>query len=619
MNSISKSIYIMKNSNYFDAWSGVLLSDSSVQEWEYLLANSSDDNVYIMLAEKLHAHSVPYVIVSEYIDEFFRYYMIDSVRHIIKNKIAEAYLKKKLTEDNRLLNIELNKKISISIESKQELINAHLNWMKNFICSIIGKPVYYELDPKKCYVGEWLLEEKDDVSEQLVVIHKNLHSMAQSAIRMYNQNDYAYFLLLYTDMLSSSYQIRDTILNIYYSRRLTSIYQDPLSNAGNYFQLKLDISNSKNKNTIMMFNIKEFSKINLLYGHDNGDKIIKEIIDIVNGITNVGSTYRIYADEFAAMFLTKNKKQVITDINSRLHQYEFVLPNSTILLSFYESVADVTEHVLEYCEYGLMMSKHHYGDLVDVNSISQNVFEEYANEVTQSQQLRLAFLDNRIKTYYQPIMNMKTLSITKYEVLMRVKDINSNIIEPANFLNVLKEMYIYPEVTKLIIKNSFDFFKTNSFDFSINLSFADIVNENTQAFILTIIKEYPEVSSRCTFELLENEAILNDEIVNTFFRQLRQSGVKIALDDFGVGYSNYDTIFKFDIDYIKIDGSLTESILTSSKSKVLVESITTVAQKLGAKVIVEFVSSKEIFDVLSEMDVDYVQGYYIGKPAKDLV
>ncbi len=551
MNSISNAINIMRNSNYFDAWSSVLLSDSSTIEWEYILKDSHNDDLYMMLAQKLHLHSVPYVIVSEYIDEFFRYYTIDTDRHIIKNKIAQAYLKNKLTQDNQLLDIELNKKISVSIESKQELINAHLNWMKNFICSIIGKPAYYELDPTKCYVGKWLLDEKSEVSQQLVIIHTNLHSMAQSAIRMYNQNDYAYFLLLYTDMLSSSYQIRDTILNIYYSRRLTSIYQDPLSDAGNYFQLKLDINDSKSKNTIMMFNVKEFSKINLLYGHDNGDKIIKEIIDIVNDIDNVISSYRIYGDEFAAIFLTQNKQQVVSEINSRLHKHEFILPDNTILLSFYESIADVSEHVLEYCEYGLMMSKHHYGDLVDVNSISKDTFQKYANEITLSQQLRLAFLDNRIKTYYQPIMDIKTLQITKYEVLMRVKDIHSNIIEPADFLSVLKEMYIYPEVTKLIIKNSFDFFKTNSFDFSINLSFADIINENTQAFILTIIKEYPEVSSRCTFELLENEAILNDEIVNLFFMQLHEAGVKIALDDFGVGYSNYDTIFKFDIDYIQ--------------------------------------------------------------------
>lgn len=134
-----------------------------------------------------------------------------------------------------------------------------------------------------------------------------------------------------------------------------------------------------------------------------------------------------------------------------------------------------------------------------------------------------------------------------------------------------------------------------------------------------MLKRYPEVAKRCTFELLENEAIHNHEEVCEFFTILHTYGVKLALDDFGVGYSNYDTIFKFDLDYIKIDGSLTESILTSSKSLVLVESIITVAKKLEAQLIVEFVSSKEIYDVVSNLDVDYIQGYYIGKPSAKLL
>lgn len=618
MHSILDTIEIMKKSNYFIAWENTLLGGSVAQEWTALLDNCNDDNMYSLLAVKLHMNSIPYVIVSEYIDEFFRYYEYDKDRHIIKNRIAEAYLRKKLIDDKTLIEIELNKKMSVSIESKQELINAHMQWIRKFICNIIGKPVFIELQYTKCHVGRWL-EEEDFINTHLYEMHKNLHSMAQSAIRMYKKSDYAYFLLLYTDILSSSYQIRDSIMNIYFSRRIVSIFQDPVSKKANYFQLKLDIQSSQEEKTILLFNIKEFSKINLLYGHDVGDGIIKIITDIVDEIESVNKVYRIYGDEFAAIFSTDRKEEIIVEIKQTLQKYEFPVPNNTILLSFYGSVARISKHVLEYCEYGLMMSKHHYGDIVDVNNIDESIFKKYASEITMSQKLRLAFLDNRILLYYQPIMDLKTGVVTKYEVLMRVKDMDSSILVPDDFLDVLKEMYIYPEVTKLIIKNSFEYFKNNSYDFSINLSFADIINLDTESFILAIIKEYPEVACRCTFELLENEAILNEGEVNNFFNQLHRYGVKIALDDFGVGYSNYDTIFKFDIDYIKIDGSLTESILTSKKSKILIESITTVARNLNAKLIVEFVSSEEIFEAISKMDIDYAQGYYIGKPSKDLM
>jgi len=572
-----------------------------------------------LIAKKLHDNSVPYVIVSEYLDEFFRYYKQESAKHDIKNNIAEAYLRKKLLDDKKLIDIELKKKLSVSIESKQELINAHMKWMKNFICTVTGEPQFFELDYTKCFVGKWLIEERENISAELYQRHKNLHSMAQSALRMYKKNDYAYFLLLYTDILSSSYQIRDSIMNIYFSRRIRSVFEDPISGQANYFQLKVDLQNLEQKQTILLFNIKEFSKINLLYGHENGDRVIKEILDIVSKIKNVVRTYRIYGDEFAAIFAKEHKEFVLEEIKTALHQHEFNIHQNKILLSFYGSVADITEHVLEHCEYGLMISKHHYGEIVAVDDIPENVFREYANEITLSQQLRLAFLDNRVLTYFQPILDLKTNKIFKYEVLMRIEDINSNILEPKSFLEVLKGMYIYPEVTKLIIKNSFEFFKNNVYDFSINLSFADIINDDTKAFITAIIKEYPEVAKRCTFELLEHEAILNEVEVSDFFSTLHNSGIKIALDDFGVGYANYDTIFKFDIDYIKIDGSLTESILTSSRSRVLVESIVTVARNLNAKIVVEFVSSKEILDCVRNLEIDYAQGYYIGKPKSELV
>jgi len=608
----------MRASNYFDAWHDILLGDNSSKEWKLMLSDRNNTNIYNLLSEKYYKNSVPYVIVSEYFDEFFRYYKRDKNRHAIKNKIAQAYLEQKLTNDSRLIQEELSKKLSVTLESKQHLINAHMNWMQHFINTIIGTPQYFELDEKRCFVGRWLIEEESNVPISLVEEHKNLHSMAQSALRMYKLEDYAYFLLLYKDILSASYQIRDTIMNIYFARRMTSIYQDLITNKANYFQLYYDIEENKEENSIFMFNIKEFKKMNLLYGHDIGDKIIQKVAELSGNIQNVINTYRIYADEFAIIFPNSCKEQVLKDFKERLFNYEFNVADEIISLSFYGSVAKVSTHILEHCEYGLMISKNHYGDIVDVDSIDEELFIKYTEDISFSQQLKLAYLDNRITTHFQPIMNLKTNTISKYEVLMRIKKLNGKLMYPDEFLDVLKGMYLYPEFTKLIVKNSFEFFKNRPFDFSINLSYADVLNEDTKAFILEILKENKESAKRCVFELLEYDAVLNFEEVGRFFDELHSYGVKIALDDFGVGYSNYDTIFKFDIDFIKIDGSLVESILTSDKSKVLIESIVTVSKKMGAQVVVEYVSSKEIFEEISKMDIDFAQGYFIGKPNSSL-
>jgi len=621
VHSIENVIKIISESNYFSAWGDVLLSDTSAYEWSLLLEHKDTDEFYNLLADKLHEKNVPYVIVTEYIDEFFRYLKDSSVdQHRIKNKIAQAYLTKKLKSDYKLIEQDINKKLSITLETKRDLINAHLRWMQAFIMTVIDKPQNLELDATRCHVGRWLIEDNLDTDDSKInKLHQNLHAMAQSALRMYRRKDYAYFLLLYLDILTSSYQIKDLIMNIYFARRITSIYLDPLSNQANYFQLKHDIPKYDSNNSLFMFNMKEFSKINLLYGHEAGDDIIKGIVDIVLKIESVNEVYRIYGDEFAIVCPTDQRSIVIYELKNTLEKHIFNIGNNTIALSFHGSVASITPHVLERCEYGLIISKTNHGIVTNVDTIDEKSLHKYANNITLSQQLRLAFMDNRIFPYFQPIYNIKTGSITKYEALMRIEDLNGDILAPASFLEVLQGMYIYPEVTKLMIKKTFEVFKDNNLEFSINLSFADIIDIDTEGFIIAMLKRYPETAKRCTFELLENEAIHNHEEVCEFFTILHTYGVKLALDDFGVGYSNYDTIFKFDLDYIKIDGSLTESILTSSKSLVLVESIITVAKKLDAELIVEFVSSKEIYDVVSNLDVDYIQGYYIGKPAGNLL
>lgn len=621
MRKIQDVFDLIRESNYFTPWENALLGDSVIKEWKTILTHHNSNYSYTGFGENLYAEKVPFVIVAEYLNEVFRYLDHPTLNgHYIKNMVAQAFLNEKLKSDSILIKAELNKKLLGILEEKRELINAHLRWMQAFIGTIVDESKAPELDSTRCHVGRWLLDEEQDFPHiQIDKLHHNLHSMAQSAIRMYRREDYAYFLLLYGDILVSSYQIRDLIINIYFSRRFTSIYRDPLTNLPNYFQIKEDIEADKGDNELFMFNIRDFSKINMLYGHKTGDKIIKKIVERLINIDDISQQYRIYGDEFAIIFPSHRRNAILETFNKEIRQYSYQVKNSEIILSFYGSIAHINPHVLEHCEYGLMVSKRQLGHITDVGHINEEMLLQYAGEITLSQELRLAFMDNRIIPYFQPILDLKSNKITKYEVLMRIRDLNGTILEPAEFLEHLQSMYIYPEVTKLMIQKAFDVFKENNFDFSINLSFADITNSDTKRFIITILKRYPDAAQRCTFELLENEAIHNQKEVLVFFNLLHSYGVKIALDDFGVGYINYDTIFKFDIDYIKIDGFLTRSFLTDHKSMVLMESIITVAKELNAKIITEFIESKELLDLVRSMDIDYAQGYYIGKPLEQLL
>jgi len=622
MKNIEKVILVISETRYFSAWEETLLSDDTLLEWKKLLKPDTDEASYYALGKRLYAQKIPFVIVTEYLDEFFRYLDHPSLNtHRIKNCISKAFLNEKLESDRLNLEKEITKKSVDLLDDKRELINAHLKWMQAFIDTVIGKPAELELNPEKCYVGKWLIEDEPEKYHPVHIskLHQDIHAMTQSALRMHSRGDYAYFLLLYGDILMSSYKIRDIIMNIFFTKRLTSIYKDPLTSISNYFQIKIDIEANSGDNDLFVFNIREFSKINMLYGLEGGDKIIKEIIDRLLNIEGTKQVYRIYGDEFALIFPSKLRREILDRFEKEVEQHDYHIGKNEIILSFYGSISRIVPHVLERGEYGLMLSKTHHGNFINMDEVNEETLQKYAEKITLSQQLRLAFMDNRILPYFQGILDLKSNKITKYEVLMRIRDLNGKILKPAVFLKHLQGMYIYPEVSNLMIQKAFEAFKNNHFDFSINLSFADIINPKTKGFILAILKQYPDTARRCTFELLESEAILNPKEVASFLDTLHSYKVKIALDDFGAGYINYDTIFKFEIDYIKIDGLITQSLLSDHKSFVLMQSIITVANELGAKIIGEFIDSRELLDRVRDMGMHYAQGYYISEPSEKLL
>nr|WP_297890535.1 EAL domain-containing protein [Sulfurihydrogenibium sp.] len=122
-----------------------------------------------------------------------------------------------------------------------------------------------------------------------------------------------------------------------------------------------------------------------------------------------------------------------------------------------------------------------------------------------------------------------------------------------------------------------------------------------------------------TFEILESEGIENYEDVSGFIKEVKSYGSKIAIDDFGSGYSNFAHMLKLDVDYLKIDSSLIKNIHQDKNSQIIVQTIVGFAKKLGIKTIAEFVHNREVFEKVRELGVDYSQGYYIGEPKPEIV
>ena len=176
----------------------------------------------------------------------------------------------------------------------------------------------------------------------------------------------------------------------------------------------------------------------------------------------------------------------------------------------------------------------------------------------------------------------------------------------------------YTALSTAIVFEALRLLDTSSHTLSLNLTYGDIKNSLFLYEIETFFKNRPALGERAVFEITESESIENYDDVKQFIKRFRAYGVKIAIDDFGSGFSNFDYILEIHPDYLKIDGSLIKNIDTDEKSLVLVRAIVQFSHELGIKVIAEYVHSETIFNMLKALHVDEFQGFYFSEPLQDI-
>jgi len=226
--------------------------------------------------------------------------------------------------------------------------------------------------------------------------------------------------------------------------------------------------------------------------------------------------------------------------------------------------------------------------------------------------------NNLIIPYYQPILNIKTGKIEKYEVLARGK-LKDKIAQPFEFLPAAHRLEMLPIITKMIIEESFKYFSKNKFSFSINITESDLVDPNFVDFLVEKANEYNISTERITLEFLEN--IKHSEIIifKSNLDRLKMLNFNLAIDDFGIEYSNLSRIKILNCSLIKIDSEFIKDIHINENNRSIVKYIVNLSKELNIKTVAEFVENEEIFNVVKDCGIDYAQGYYIGRPLEKII
>lgn len=371
--------------------------------------------------------------------------------------------------------------------------------------------------------------------------------------------------------------------------------------------------------SLIVFSIDNFQTINNYYGHIVGDYIIEELGQYLKDSVKGHKTYRLSADEFAFVI---EKKMFFYDLKEYIEAMYENMHNTIIKYQEHEIYIDFTlasssskdnSNIFSKVSMALKYAKD-TSSAFWIYEDTMNFEENYANTMQLSDSVREAISSSRIIPYYQAIVDTNTSKVKKYECLARLIDINGKILSPNVFIPIAKKIKTYSIITKTIIERSFAHFEGVDCEFTINLSIEDIVKKEMFEFIMDKLRD-SSMSSKVTFEILESDAIEDFIKVERFISEARRYGAKIAIDDFGSGYSNFSYLTKLQADYIKIDGSLVKNMDTDDNSLVVVETIVEFAKKLGIKTIAEYVHSGVIMDIVKELKIDYAQGYYLNEPS----
>ncbi len=377
------------------------------------------------------------------------------------------------------------------------------------------------------------------------------------------------------------------------------------------------------KQSIMYINIDHFDFINSIYGMGKANTLLKECAKRLGMfLPKNAELFHITADEFVILLDEPSEEQDI-------------LLSKQIQALFKEAPIEFDEHS-HYIIFSIGIdrgegkklfvnaksaskeARYFGGDQTVVFSSKSEYMQEQRESLYWIKVLKKAFEDDKVFTYYQPIINNSNPEKKHYEVLCRLIDDDNNLIDANKFINSAKLIGFITQITRTVIDKAFKKFKDNDYNFSLNISMYDLREEYLVDFLDYKCKKYNISPARVHLEVVEDIVISKYTSMDKQILKLKEMGYHVIIDDFSTDKSAYNRMFDLKAEFIKIDGSFIRGIDKNRANLIIVQSIVQFAKKSGIKTIAEHIETKREYEIVKKLGIDYSQGYLLGKPSLTL-
>ncbi|HBC56760.1 MAG TPA: hypothetical protein DCZ03_06300, partial [Gammaproteobacteria bacterium] len=376
-----------------------------------------------------------------------------------------------------------------------------------------------------------------------------------------------------------------------------------------------------------------FKVVNDNYSYRAGDALLCQVArEIERELRQSDVVARIGGDEFAVLLMDCDEDagvEIVEKIRQRIRNLNFKWESasidctSSVGLLMLDSCTPSVSAALSAVDTACSIAKEKGRNRIQHYHHDDKRLRRKRGDIEWVEKIRHALEEQRFKLYYQPIIPIqdKTKS-ERAEVLVRMVDDVGQIIPPINFIPAAERYNLMHQIDRWVLEETLNFcevFKSSSAiehinTFSVNISGGSLADEKFMDYIFHRIKSSAVAGENICFEITETYAINNINDALKFIHKLKALGCRFALDDFGSGYSSFSYLKNLPVDYLKIDGCFIRDLVTNPVDYAMVESIHKVGQVMNIQTVAEFVEDKHILRAITDIGVDYAQGYCVSKP-----
>lgn len=490
--------------------------------------------------------------------------------------------------------------------------------------------------PVPCPIAECL-------QSRSIITNEKEHILVNTSAEQYSINDSVSPIIDEGGvMLGTVLVFRDVTQSRALSAELNwQALHDPLTGLANRRQFELEMKLLLDKaiadnlhHHLLYLDLDQFKVVNDTCGHDAGDELLKQVTATLNDKLRKSDVLaRLGGDEFGVLLEScdaENALVVANNLRQAVENFRFGWQTHSFKIGVSIGVAEITGEegkaakVLSAADAACYVAKQSGRNRVCFHETDSSASSAHQKEMQWVSRLQAALDKDHFDLFLQRIQSVSQQGSPSdhYEVLVRMIGKKGEIIPPGAFLPAAERFNLIGNLDTWVVENVFKKLellrrvkkRPKNLMLSINLSGKSMEDIDLLDRIGILLGESGFPAENFCFEVTETAAIANLKQATKFLSSLRLKGCKVALDDFGSGLSSFAYLKELPIDYLKIDGLFVKDIVNDEIDKAFVESINQIGQVMGLETIAEFVESDEIMSVLTDIGVDYAQGYGIHKP-----